>query len=105
MCDKELRVSYDLTSPTGPILHKRIPWELRPAIVEASFSKGSLVFNENIVCFTGYKWHEDLNLSFLSGAFDETFWYWKIYGSDRTCDFHGSFCILLLAFPGASKKG
>ena len=105
MCDKELRVSYDLTSPTGPILHKRIPWELRPAIVEASFSKGSLVFNENIVCFTGYKWHEDLNLSFLSGVFDKTFWYWKIYGFERTCDFHESFCISLLAFPSASKKG
>ena len=55
MCDKELRVSYDFTSPTGPILHKKIPWELRPAMVEASFRKGSLVFNENIVCFTGYK--------------------------------------------------
>ena len=34
-------ISYDLTSPTGPILHQRNPCKFRPAIVEASFTKGS----------------------------------------------------------------
>ena len=36
---KNYVISYDLTSPAGPILHKRISWELRPAIVEASLEK------------------------------------------------------------------
>ena len=34
-------ISYDLISPTGPILDKRNPCELWPAIAEASFRKGS----------------------------------------------------------------
>ena len=38
---KNYVISCDLTSPTGPILHKRNACELRPAIVEASFRKDS----------------------------------------------------------------
>ena len=38
---KNYVISYDLTSPTGPILHKRNPCELWPAIVEGRFRKGS----------------------------------------------------------------
>ena len=38
---KKYVISYDFTSPTGPILHKRNPCKLRPAIVQASFRKDS----------------------------------------------------------------
>ena len=38
---KNYMISYEWTSPTGTILHKRNPCELHPAIVEASLRKGS----------------------------------------------------------------
>ena len=38
---KNYVISYDVISPTGPILDKRNPCELWPAIAEASFRKGS----------------------------------------------------------------
>ena len=70
---KNYVISYDLTSPTGPIRHKKDPCKLRVAIVEASFRNDSWFLMKILYVSRSTNDTTTAILGFSAEVFGETF--------------------------------